>query len=90
MPCESSPFRGEHEAWIEANAATRAACDLRTVLRRGGTERDLTIETRRWIQRHDKEDAERIRREEELGERERIRQEALERLSLEERRVLGL
>lgn len=73
-----------------ADAATRAACDLRTILRRGGVESDLTPETRRWIKQHDDEDARRIAQENAAGIRQRTKQAALDKLTLEERRVLGL
>lgn len=73
-----------------ADAATRAACDLRTILRRGGKESDLTPETRRWIAKHDDEDAKRIAKENAEGLRQRVKQQALDKLSMEERRVLGL
>jgi len=90
MPCQSDPFDGLHEAHQEATAATRAACDLRTILRRGGKEIDLTAETLAWIAKHDKADKERIKEEEENGIRERTKRRALDKLTLDERRVLGL
>jgi hypothetical protein len=89
MPCESYGMSDSH--WKPAaDAATRAACDLRTILRRGGTEADLCVSTREWIAQHDKEDAERKRVEERTNERERRRRAALDKLTLDERRVLGL
>jgi hypothetical protein len=89
MPCQS---HGESDhGWQEsADAATRAACDLRTILRRGGTEADLCVSTREWITQHDKEDAERKREEEATNKRERRKRAALDKLTLDERRVLGL
>ena len=72
-----------------ANKATRAACDMRTILRANGLERDLTEETRRWIRQHDMEDAKRIKEENASGERDRVKQQALAKLTMEERRVLG-
>jgi len=74
----------------EADAATRAACDLRTILRRGGRESDLCPETREWIKRHDEWDARRAAAEEAAGLREKVRQAALNKLTLDERRALGL
>lgn len=74
----------------EANAATRAACDLRTILRRGGSERDLCSETRKWIKRHDEWDERRIAEENAAGQRQKVKQAALDKLTLDERRALGL
>jgi hypothetical protein len=79
-----------NEAKDAANAATRAACDMRTILRRNKLEKELTVETRQWIAKHDAEDAKRIAEENASGLRERVKQQALDKLSLEERRVLGL
>jgi hypothetical protein len=91
MPCHDSQTETDREeAQERADAATRAACDLRTILRRGGTEQDLTVVTREWIARHDAWDAKRIKIEEASGERERVRQQALNKLNLDERRALGL
>jgi hypothetical protein len=74
----------------KADSATRAACDLRTILRRGGNESDLTVETREWIFRHDAWDAQRIASENAAGTRDKVKQAALDKLTLDERRVLGL
>jgi len=74
----------------EANKATRAACDMRTILRRHEMEKELTVETRKWIAQHDAEDAKRIEKENAAGIRQRVKQQALDKLTLEERRVLGL
>lgn len=88
MPCQCE---GYPDTWKEdADKATRAACDMRTILRRNGLEKELTKETREWIKKHDKEDAERIAEENREGIRERTRLKALNKLNLEERRVLGL
>jgi hypothetical protein len=73
-----------------ADAATRAACDMRTILRRNDLEDDLTQETRYWIRMHDAADAKRIAEETASGLRQSVKQKALDKLSLEERRVLGL
>ena len=74
----------------EADQATRAGCDMRTILRRHNLEPELCAETREWIAKHDKADAKRIKEENTRGEREALRQKALDKLSLDERRVLGL
>jgi cell division protein FtsL len=73
-----------------ADKATRAACDMRTVIRRHKLERWLTVETRSWIAKHDAADAKRIAKENAAGIRQRVKQRALDKLTLEERRVLGL
>jgi hypothetical protein len=73
-----------------ADKATRAACDMRTILRRHNLEEELTLETRRWILKHDKEDADRIAIENAAGIREEARKRGLRKLTLEERRALGL
>ena len=70
--------------------STRAACDMRTILRRHGLEGELTVETREWIGIHDAQDARRIKIENENGTREKTRNAALDKLNLDERRVLGL
>ena len=75
-----------------ADKATRAACDMRTIIRKYGPqlETELTVETREWIKKHDEEDAKRIAKENAEGLRQRVRQKAMDKLTLEERRVLGL
>ena len=73
-----------------ADEATRAACDMRTILRRSNLEHLLTVETRKWIAKHDAADAKRIAEENAAGIRQRVKQQALDKLTLEERRVLGL
>lgn len=99
MPCRSdfgepSYYDGNYNRdasiRLALDAATRAACDLRTILRRGGTEKDLCEDTRTWIKQHDAWDRRRIKQEEEAGIRERARQAALAKLNLDDRRVLGL
>lgn len=90
MPCQCSPWEYENELQEIANRATRASCDMRTIIRRHNLEEELTLETRQWILRHDIEDAKRIKEEIKRGERDRVKKEALNKLTLEERRVLGL
>lgn len=103
MPCQSPDYIDISRANEEtkrnrelvfhkknADAATRAACDMRTILRRNGLEKELTKETRKWIKQHDAEDAARIAKENAAGIRQKVRQKALDKLTLEERRVLGL
>lgn len=92
MPCRCDYMEEDGAPVLkrEADKATRAACDMRTILRRHGLESELTRETRGWIAQHDKEDAERIAKENAEGIRQRTKQAALDKLTLEERRVLGL
>jgi hypothetical protein len=92
MPCACDGMDEMRRDQVEeeANQATRAACDMRTILRRNNLELELTEETRKWIMRHDIADARRIAEENASGLRERTKRTALAKLSLEERRVLGL
>lgn len=95
MPCRCDYPESEGEnprLREEADKATRAACDMRTIIRKyaPATEIELTPETRKWIAQHDKEDAKRIAEENKQKIRENTRLRALEKLTLEERRVLGL
>ena len=93
MPCRcdepSTPYE-DPSLRRAADKATRAACDMRTIIRHHNLESELTVETRKWIAKHDKEDAERIAKENAAGIRQRVKQQALDKLTLEERRVLGL
>ena len=93
MPCcdsrdSASTVRSEMKVRIDK--VTRVCCDMRTILRRKGLEKELTVESRDWIKEHDLWDKERIAEEEACGEREQVRLNALDKLSLEERRVLGV
>jgi hypothetical protein len=65
---------------------------MRTVIRKYAPSLidELTDETLRWIQKHDNADAKRIKEEEAVGIREKTRKQAMSKLTLEERRVLGL
>ena len=100
MPCQCDYPASSYDApglRKSADAATRAACDMRTILRRLGKENELTVETRQWIKKHDTADAKRIAGEEASGLRQKVkdtaltkRQAFLDTLTLEERRVLGL
>jgi hypothetical protein len=92
MPCRCDYMEEDGSKVLKraADAATRAACDMRTILRREGLEDELTAETRQWIKQHDAEDAARIAQETAIGLRAKTRRSALSKLSLEERRVLGL
>ncbi len=83
-PCEDSGLR------LSADQATRAACDMRTILRRHGLEGELCVETRKWIKKHDDADAKRIAEENAAGIRQATRQRGLDKLTLDEKRALGL
>lgn len=89
MPCSDGGSYEEEER-KRSRKATRAACDMRTIIRRAKLEKELTRETREWIAEHDEEDRIRIHLEEENGVREKTRKKALEKLTLDERRALGL
>lgn len=94
MPCQSFDYEGtgseiQHYK-TEADKSTRAACDMRTIIRRHDLENELTVETRNWIKKHDAADAKRIAEENAAGIRQKVKQQALDKLTLEERRVLGL
>lgn len=88
MPCQSD--YDTSDILQEANEATRAACDLRTILRRGGKESDLCQETKNWIAKHDKADAARRALKKSVEEHERQRSRVLSKLSLDDRHILGL
>lgn len=63
---------------------------MRTILRRHGLERKLTLETQLWIAQHDEHDEQRIKREKEEGVREQLKQQALDKLNVDDRRILEL
>jgi hypothetical protein len=88
---EYTKLQNQYNALLkEANWATRSACDMRTILRRMNLERELTGETRKWIEKHDREDARRIQEEEARGERQKVKKEALEKLTDDEKAALGI
>lgn len=93
MPCRCD-YDGDSQFELhqKADAATRATCDMRTMIRKYAPEvlKELTKETRKWIRQHDTEDAKRIAEENASGLREKVRRKAMDKLTLEERRVLGL
>jgi hypothetical protein len=89
MPCQYEDS-GSSNYRADLDRLTRVSCDMRTIIRRHNLEGELTVETRKWIKKHDAEDAKRIAEENAAGIRQRVKQQALDKLSLEERRVLGL
>ena len=92
MPChcEGACAYSAKKRTAELDRLTRVCCDMRTILRREALDKELTTETRSWIAEHDEADRKRIEKENAEGIRERTRLAALDKLSLEERRVLGL
>jgi hypothetical protein len=91
MPCTYESTEDTlHHISAELHRVTRVACDMRTVLRRHGLEAELVRETRKWIAEHDDWDARRIAEETAAHQRQTVRQQALEKLTMDERRVLGL
>ena len=90
MPCHVDYCDDSNKYEELANKATRAACDMRTILRRNDLEKELTSEAREWIAGHDKADEKRIKEETAKGFRELARLAAMAKLNLEDRRVLGL
>jgi hypothetical protein len=91
MPCQCDGYENVSESLRrDVDQATRAACDMRTILRKFGLEHELCLETIEWIRRHDKADAARIEYERKNKVREQTKQRALDKLTMDERRVLGL
>lgn len=91
MPCRyDGPDDDKNYLLSEVNRLTRVSCDMRTILRRNSLEQECTKETRKWIEEHDLADAKRIKEENRKRIRENTRLRALEKLTLEERRVLNL
>jgi hypothetical protein len=93
MPCRDDYPVGSCEdpgLRQSADQATRAACDMRTILRRHNLEHELCTETRKWIAKHDEADRIRIEAENAAGIREATKRRGLAKLSIDERRALGL
>ena len=93
MPCYDSRDSSScviEEMQDKLDKVTRVNCDMRTIIRREGLEPELAVESREWISRHDDWDKQRIAMENASGEREKVRLAALDKLSMDERRVLGL
>ena len=92
MPCRDPGYE-ENDRRIEVQKlhyVTRAACDMRTILRRHKLEDELCEETKEWIAEHDKWDEERTQQEEEKMLKEETKRRALAKLNVDERRILGL
>ena len=91
MPCYDSR---DHDSGVfereEARLATRAACDMLAVLRRRGTLGEVSPETADWVMKHEAIDRARSAAIQEQLARATLKEQALKRLSQDERRALGL
>lgn len=91
MPCRDDVDWGSDQGYKRRlDMVTRAACDMRTILRRHELEGELCQETRDWIVEHDQADAARLQQAAEQKAREDAKQRGIAKLTLEERRALGL
>jgi hypothetical protein len=91
MPCyDSRSDEVDADRQERLTAATRAACDMWNVLKRGGSKSELSAETVAWLTTHDLDDARRLREEFRRGVAQRVRERALSKLDMDERRALGL
>lgn len=96
MPCTvTGSFEGdarlaESEANARATRATQVACDAMRALKKAGLLHTVSDHSLEWFEEHEKIDRARIEREREQVERFRLRNEAIKKLSPEERALLGL
>lgn len=92
MPCSDGGYGRDDYDRIQsrADAATRAACEAITLLQGTPLFPQLSVETRAWWNRHQREDQERIAREQAEEQRRKAKQDALDKLSPGERRLLGI
>jgi hypothetical protein len=72
------------------DVATRVACELSHILRGNKQLDQATRETKEWIQRHDAADAKRKLEEERERQEKKVRRSALAKLTLAEKKALGL
>lgn len=91
MPCTCDEYLIQ---FMKSHAdSTRAACDLLTVLRRGGDESEVSNETRHWIAEHDFENDNNFEKEQ-IDVEQLLPESVLDKLSQDERlalrRALGL
>lgn len=92
MPC-SDDRRGSEECYERLQSATRAACDLVRAIRDTDSLHvidSVNAETRLWIRNHDEMDRRNRELEAERVQRLLDRQEALRKLTPDERRALGI
>lgn len=95
MPCNDSRNSGgfDDDTYRRLQKATRAACDIVQSIRATSSVAALdnvSAETRQWIRDHDEMDRRRLELESERKQRLIDREEALRKLTPEERRALGL
>jgi hypothetical protein len=92
MPCQSDGY--DYSA--EADAATRAACELVKTARGMGSQvwgkmaQKLSKRTLAWIEDHDEADKQREREEKEEAAQRSLKSKALKKLSRKEREALGV
>jgi hypothetical protein len=92
MPCLDGRPSYEPERNKRLDDATKVACELARVFKKLYDDGDYTLTktTLAWIKRHEKEDAVRIKKEDEEKTRRLIKTNALAKLSKAERDILGL
>ena len=90
MPCHDSREGDNSELLERLDAATKAACEMASVLRETPLVTLLSPQTRLWIKEHRRADDERLAVEREARRRKELRTRALDKLSVEEREMLGL
>ena len=86
MPCQSDNYGCYSETLEELNRVTRLLCELCAFTHKN----DLRPELEEWYSNHLKLDAERIKKEKEYEIRKEVTRQALEKLSSEEKKILGL
>lgn len=88
MPCEyESPLDRERRQRNELDKLTRMLCETCKQATRTGI--TLRPEVRAWWEQHQKADARRLEEEAEAARQDQLRNQALTRLSDEERKALG-
>ena len=92
MPCSCEGYEEDdrRREVQKLHTVTKAACDMRTILRKHHLEDELAPGTRHWIAKHDAWDERRIAEEAASGKRAEAKQKALDKLTVDDRRVLGL
>lgn len=88
MPCydERANWVENPETKLRLNAATRAACEMSKLVDKS----KLSTETRKWVEAHEEADRRREQRKKIALNKQTLRNQALSRLSKEERKALGL
>ena len=91
MPCGDYGYEDqyrEYEALIKR--LKQVACKLAKIVKAHGLMNDCDGQVRAWIHEHDAEDARRLRAEAQAAERERAIRNAKSKLSLADRKLLGI